>query len=148
MRRYIYVLLFGAAAIAVAACDEPLSRIAGPTPNLEPTFSSIQRDIFEAPDSTGRPNCNKCHTSIGRTPTGGMSLDHDVAYASLVNMPSSRKPGATRVIPGDPENSYIVHKVLGLSDIVGVRMPFAGPYLSDGQILILKRWIATGAPRN
>ena len=46
-------------------------------------------------------------------------------------------------------NSYLVHKVEGLSDIVGVRMPFSGPpYLTDGQILILKRWIAVGAPRD
>ena len=36
----------------------------------------------------------------------------------------------------------------GLPGIVGVRMPFNGPYLSDGQILIIKRWIETGAPRN
>ncbi len=30
---------------AVSACDEQLSDVAGPTPNLTPTFSSIQRDI-------------------------------------------------------------------------------------------------------
>jgi hypothetical protein len=53
------------------------------------------------------------------------------------------------VIPGDPENSYLVHKVEGRPGIVGVRMPTVGPpYLTDGQILILKRWIANGAPRN
>ncbi|PYR28919.1 MAG: hypothetical protein DMF92_13100 [Acidobacteria bacterium] len=78
-----------------------------------------------------------------------MNLNHDVAYDQIVNVSSSRKPGAIRVIPGDPENSYLVHKIEGLSDIVGVRMPFSGPpYLTDGQILILKRWIANGAPRN
>jgi hypothetical protein len=28
-------------------------------------------------------------------------------------------------------------------------MPFTGPpYLTDGQILIIRRWIALGAPRN
>jgi hypothetical protein len=28
-------------------------------------------------------------------------------------------------------------------------MPFSGaPFLTDGQILILKRWIAIGAPRS
>ena len=148
MRRYIHVLFFGVAALATTACDESLSRVAGPTPNLEPTFASIQRDIFEAADSSGRPNCNKCHTSVGRVPTGGMSLDHDAAYNALVNAASSRKAGATRVIPGDPEHSYLINKVEGHSDIVGVRMPFGGPYLSDGQILIIKRWIANGAPNN
>jgi len=132
-----------------SGCDEKLSSLAGPTPSLEPTFASIQSEVFEKTDSAGRAACVNCHTSTGRNPSGGMDLNHGVAYDSLVNVPSRGKPGATRVIPGDPENSYIVHKIEGLSDIVGRRMPFSGPpYLSDGQILILKRWIAIGAPRN
>jgi len=53
------------------------------------------------------------------------------------------------VIPGDADNSYIIHKLEGRSDIIGVRMPRGnGPYLSDGQILVIKRWIANGAPNN
>ena len=40
-----------------------------------------------------------------------------------------------RVIAGDPENSYLIHKLEGRTGIVGVRMPFnGGPYLTDGQI--------------
>ena len=77
-----------------------------------------------------------------------MSLDHDVAYANIVNVPSNRKAGAIRVVPGDPDHSYLCHKVEGLSDILGGRMPLGGPYLSDGQILIIRRWIELGAPRN
>jgi hypothetical protein len=138
-----------AATAAFAACDEKLSSIAGPTPNLEPTFASIQKEIFETTDVAGRVACTGCHTSTGRAPAGGMNLNHDVAYDSLVNIGSRLKPGAVRVIPGDPENSYIVQKVEGRSGIVGLRMPFSGPpFLSDGQILILKRWIELGAPRN
>jgi hypothetical protein len=148
MRQHLQALILCGAAVIATACDESLSKVAGPTPNLEPTFVSIQRDVFEAADSSGRPNCNKCHNAVGRTFAGGLSLDHDVAYSSLVNVASTRKAGAIRVIPGDPENSYLVHKIEGRSDIVGQRMPFSGPYLSDGQILIIKRWIANGAPNN
>jgi hypothetical protein len=148
MRQHLQVLVLCVAAVTATACDESLSKVAGPTPNLAPTFSAIQRDIFEAADSSGRPNCNKCHSTVGRAPSGGLSLDHDVAYSSLVNVASTRKAGATRVIPGDPENSYLVHKIEGRPGIVGGRMPFNGPFLSDGQILILKRWIANGAPNN
>ena len=136
-------------ALFAAACDQPLSSIAGPTPLLEPRFSSIQAQIFEQSDSAGRRACISCHTNVGRTPSAGLNLTHDVAYEQIVNMPSTRKLGAIRVIPGDADNSYLVHKVEGLSDIVGLRMPFSGPpYLTDGQIMILKRWIALGAPRN
>jgi mono/diheme cytochrome c family protein len=148
MRRYIYDLLVVAAALTLSACDEKLSTIAGPTPNLSPNFSSIQRDVFGAGDSSGRRACIACHTANGRTPTGNLNLDSVDAYDHLVNAPSSRKAGAILVIPGDPDNSYIIHKVEGLSDILGARMPFNGPYLSSGQILILRRWIEIGAPRN
>jgi hypothetical protein len=135
--------------LAVAACDQPLSSIAGPTPLLEPRFSSIQAQIFESTDSAGRRACISCHTNVGRTPPAGLMLTHDVAYDQIVNMPSTKKAGAIRVIPGDADNSYLVHKVEGLTDIVGLRMPYSGPpYLTDGQIMILKRWIALGAPNN
>ena len=147
-RLVLRLTLLIAATAAFAACDEKLSSIAGPTPNLEPTFASIQKEVFETTDVAGRVACTGCHTSTGRNPAGGLNLNHDVAYDSLVNV-ASRKPGALRVVPGDPENSYIVQKVEGRSGIVGLRMPFSGPpFLSDGQILILKRWIELGAPRN
>ena len=147
-RRVLCFIVLIAATAVFAACDEKLSSIAGPTPNLEPTFASIQKEIFETTDVAGRVACTGCHTSTGRNPAGGLNLNHDVAYNNLVNVPS-RKPGAIRVVPGDPENSYIVHKVEGRSDIIGLRMPFSGPpFLSNGQILILKRWIELGAPNN
>lgn len=144
--------MFGVAfviALASVACDQSLSSLAGPTPNLEPTFSSIQAQIFESSDSAGRRACTDCHTNVGRNPSAGMMLTHDAAYTQIVNVASARKAGAIRVIPGDPDDSYLIHKVEGLPDIVGVRMPYSGPpYLTDGQILIIKRWIALGAPRN
>ena len=43
-----------------------------------------------------------------------------------MNVASRLKAGAIRVIPGDPENSYLMHKVEGRSGIVGLRMPFTG----------------------
>ena len=135
--------------MSFTACDEPLKTIAGPTPDLQPTFASIQRDIFEATDSSGRAQCTTCHTNVGRNPAGGINLIHDLAYQELVNTPSRGKAGAIRVVPGDPANSYLVQKLLGTSGIVGRRMPQNGPpYLSDGQILIIQRWIQIGAPRN
>jgi hypothetical protein len=147
MRIQIPVIV--AALALFTACDERLSKIAGPSPNLEPTFASIQRDIFETADSAGRVACTGCHTSTGRNPAGGLNLNHDVAYDQLVNVPSRGKPSAIRVVPGDPDASYLVHKLEGRSDIVGRRMPFSGaPFLTDGQMLILRRWIAIGAPRN
>jgi hypothetical protein len=147
--RLLAVGLAAAAAIGSAACDEKLSTLAGPTPSLEPTFSSIQSQIFEASDSSGRAACITCHTSTGRTPAGGLDLSHAVAYDQLVNAAVRGKAGATRVVPGSPETSYLVAKLEGSSAIVGRRMPFNGPpFLTAGQITIIRRWVETGAPRN
>jgi hypothetical protein len=150
LRRYIGTFTFVTLlCLSAVGCDEKLSDIAGPsTPDLEPTFTSIQQLIFETPETGGRKNCTACHHNVGRTPAGGLNLLHDVAYDNLVNVASAAKAGAVRVVPGSADASYIVHKVEGRPGIAGARMPLNGPYLSDGQILILKRWIDLGAPRN
>jgi hypothetical protein len=103
--------------------------------------------IFTARDSTGRAPCANCHREVGgRAIAGGLVLLQGRGYSSLVNAPSANKPGAIRVIPGDPENSYLIHKLEGRSGIVGDRMPRVPPYLSENQILVIKRWIELGAP--
>jgi hypothetical protein len=130
-------------AIVSTGCDEKLRDVAGPTPDLQPTFTSIQQLIFNAADSSGRPGCISCHNGNGAR-TAGLSLEQALSYESLVGVASSRKPGAVRVVPGDPNASYLMNKVLG-TDIVGDRMPRNGPYLSAGQIRILRRWIELGA---
>ena len=59
------------------------------------------------------------------------------------------QPRSTRVIPSDSANSYLLRKLNGTPGIAGVRMPQNGPpYLTDGQILIIQRWIDIGAPNN
>jgi hypothetical protein len=136
------LLVLGAAS---AGCDEKLEDLTGPTPNLQPTLSSIQREIFNTTDSAGRQACTNCHTSVGRNPSGLMDLREGAAYASLVGVTSPAKPGAVRVIPGDPENSYIIHKLEGRTDIVGTPMPRGNTLLTAGQILVIKRWIELGA---
>ena len=130
----------------LSGCDEKLSDLTGPTPNLTTTLSSIQAQIFTNSDSTGRRACASCHTDVGRTPSAGLNLKDGASFASLVGRPSARKPGATFVVPGDPDGSYLIQKLEAGRDIVGSRMPLGGPpYLTDGQLLVLRRWIALGA---
>src|SRR5687767_6563577 len=84
MRIHIPVIV--AAVALFAGCDESLSKVAGPTPNLEPTFASVQREIFETADAAGRVACIGCHTATGRVPASGLNLTHDVAYEQLINV--------------------------------------------------------------
>jgi hypothetical protein len=132
--------------LGLAACDEPLANVTGPTPDLEVRFSSIQSEIFENTDSSGRAACVSCHNQSGQALAGGLNLEHAVAYGSLVNVAARTKPSAVRVVPGSPGTSYLVHKLQGGPDIVGFRMPrFGPPYLTDGQISVIRRWIEMGA---
>jgi hypothetical protein len=133
--------------LMVAGCENvnKLSTLTGPTPNLAPTFSSIQRDIIQASDSAGRSSCTLCHTSVGRAPSAGLDLSGN-SFGQLVNVGSRNKPGATMVIPGDPDNSYLIQKLEGTAGIVGLRMPRNGPpFMTDGQVQIVRRWILLGA---
>jgi hypothetical protein len=138
--------LFCAAAITFSGCDEKLSDLTGPTPDLTPTFSSVQAQVFSATDLAGRAACITCHTDQGRTPSSGLNLREGAAYAAIVGISSRGKPGAVLVVPGDPDNSYLVQKLEGAPGIVGERMPrTGGPYLTSGQMLVLRTWIQRGA---
>jgi hypothetical protein len=128
------------------ACDEKLSEITGPTPNLNPSFSSINQNIIQSRDSSGRSQCILCHS--GPTPAARLDLATD-PYSALVNKPSREKPGLLLVAPGDPANSYLIQKLQGAPGISGKRMPQNGPpYLTDGQIQVIQRWIQAGAQDN
>jgi hypothetical protein len=128
------------AGIALAACDEKLSDLTGPTPNLQPTLSSIQSEIFSQ-------RCTGCHNGSGRFLPAVMNLTQGNAYASLVGVASIQRSNLQRVAPGDPANSYIVHKLEGTAGI-GAQMPFTGTPLTPGQMLVIRRWIELGAPND
>jgi len=133
------------AGIVAAACSSGSSSPAAPapTPSAGPSFSTqIQAQILT-------PACTSCHTDDGRTPSGGLNLKSGAAYAALVNAASTGKPGAIRVIPGNPSGSYLIQKLEGAADIVGLRMPRNGPpYLTDAQVALIRQWIQNGAPNN
>ena len=141
IRSLCWGLFIAVSALATGGCDEKLSDLTGPTPNLQPTLSSIQSEIFSQ-------QCVRCHSGAGRFLPGIMNLTEGNSYASLVGVTSIEKPALERVAPGDPENSYIIHKLEGRAGISGVRMPLNGTPLTDGQILVIKRWIELGAPNN
>ena len=103
------------ACLALSGCDEKLLELTGPTP--EPAADLLQHpepEIFQSSDSSGRTACVDCHTA--RRPAGGvLNLSADGRLRDLVNVAARLKPGAMRVIPGDPDNSYLIHKLEGRS---------------------------------
>jgi hypothetical protein len=148
MKRLFVFTVCTVVGLVCASCDEKLSSITGPTPGLAPTLSSIQREIFNVTDSSGRLACIQCHTDQGRLPAAGLVLLEGRSYQQLVGRASGARPDATRVIPGDADNSYLVRKLEG-REITGERMPRGnGPFLTEGQMLVIRQWILDGAPNN
>jgi hypothetical protein len=113
------------------------------------TFSGGVQPIF-----TNSCALSGCHT--GDSPPLGLNLSAGNAYANTVNVPASETASTTmlmRILPGQPDSSYLVHKIQGthLDEDVGgsgSRMPLSGCCLSSGQIATIRDWIAAGAVNN
>ena len=105
---------------------------------LQPTIESIQEHIFT-------PRCAKCH--VGASAPEGLQLtDAHTSYSKLVGIRSQEYQLLFRVKAGDPDNSYLIHKLEGTQE-VGSRMPRDGPpYLDQGTINVVRQWISDGAP--
>lgn len=119
------------------ANGNPITGNSAPPPApLTADFQSIQDNVFT-------PICTRCHSGAGAPQ--GLQLDAAHSYALLVGVPSTEEPGVLRVAPGAPDQSYLVLKLQGSAGIVGVQMPFGGPYLPQATIDVIRQWISDGA---
>ena len=107
---------------------------------LGPTLDQIQAIIFT-------PRCSGCHSGAGST-SGIPDMDltnADAAFMTLVNVQSFQDGNFVRVVPDQPDNSYLVHKLEGSATVGGV-MPPTG-MLGAAEITAVRDWIAAGALR-
>jgi hypothetical protein len=108
-----------------------------PITGLAPTFASIQANVFS-------PICAVPGCHGGAAAQQGLRLDAGFAYGNLINVPSPRDSSQVRVVPGNPDDSFIIHKLEG-TQTLGDRMPDGGPYLQQSTIDVIRLWIANGA---
>ena len=66
-------------------------------------------------------------------------------YRKGFGLASVELPALLRVDPGNPDNSYLVHKIEGRPAILGAQMPPNQPALSGPQITAIRTWIQNGA---
>lgn len=88
--------------------------------------------------------CGGCH--MGGEDSGGMNLD--AGRRAVVDVPSVDVPAMDLVEPGDPDASYLWHKVNGTHRAVGgagAQMPTQFT-LKAPELALLERWILQGAP--
>jgi hypothetical protein len=76
----------------------------------------------------------------------GLRLDPGFSAGNLINVASPRDSNLIRVIPGNPDGSFIIQKLEG-TQTLGDRMPQFGPYLPQSTIDVIRQWIQDGAPQ-
>ena len=96
-----------------------------------------------------KARCAVCHMT-GQEP-GGMALTPDKAWSALVAQRAVGVENMLRVAPGDPQASYLLHKLWGSHRSVGgagSRMPMHQPALKTAALLQFEQWVMAGAPNN
>lgn len=108
-------------------------------PAFAPTLTTVQAEVFDK-------SCafSTCHGDGGGS--GHLSLTPGVSLANLVGVAADGDPTRTRVIPGDPDGSYLVMKLEEAEGIVGDAMPSVP--LDEARIELVREWIAEGAQDN
>ena len=110
---------------------------------MGPTLPQIQAIVFGPTCATGG-----CHTGGGAGLPGVLDLSSEQAsFDNLVNIEALQVGGggAFRVLPGDPDNSYLIQK-LEDNQMAGGQMPPGAP-LQQAVIDDIRLWITSGAPR-
>jgi hypothetical protein len=129
--RGLAVALLMLVAAAGAGCGD------GDAPEpIPPRLTAIESEIFAR-------NCtfSSCHGAA--SPQQGMSLVSPT-HAALSAVPSTEVPAMMRVAPGQPDASYLLHKITAATPMDGVRMPPDQP-LAPHKIEAIRLWIAAGA---
>ncbi len=89
--------------------------------------------------------CGDCHG--GQRPKKGLDLSADKGYANLVGKKSAQVPELLLVAPGDPDNSYLWHKLQHTAK-EGKGMPrgiFSSKKLPEKELQVIREWIEQGA---
>lgn len=102
---------------------------------LAATLASIQANVFDAA-------CIVCHS--GASAPLGLRLDAANSFTSLVGVRSVENASTFRVNPGNPDASYLIHKLEGTAS-TGARMPLVGPPIPQATIDFVRQWISDGA---
>jgi hypothetical protein len=119
------------------------------TSQVRPIFGDVNdtQSIFQLaangqPDPSGK--CILCHYQGAPNP---LDLTDPFGVDGLVNVKASYRPDRVRVVPRDPEQSFLIDKVtadMPMSEI-GRQMPTSFEPLTVTQIELVRQWILEGA---
>jgi hypothetical protein len=77
-----------------------------------------------------------------------LDLTLALAFENLVGVSAHDCSGRDLVVPGSPDQSYLIEKVMGGALCAGERMPAGDDPLPDSSLETIVQWICAGAPDN
>lgn len=138
-------------ALAVGVCITSGSLVAGGNDPIagsdELPAVSLAFDLQPIFDTA----CVQCH--LLESAQGGLVIENGEAWANLVNVDSTQV-SMKRVSPGNPADSYLLHKLRGTHLQVGGSgqpMPYgseASAGISADSVELIERWISEGGADN
>ena len=89
------------------------------------------------------PRCtaSTCHSQPN--PAAGLDFTAANLAQEVIDRPAQQCSGQVIVVPGDPDGSYLIHKVSDAQPPCGDRMPVAQAALSAGDISCLRTWVSS-----
>ena len=140
------LMFLGVLVLFWLGCGENENPIGEAASDDNSTYHEIQKYIFDK-------SCTNtaCHAAPANA--SKLNLTYEFSYQNLVGQtplnPAAAAAGMKLVDPGEPENSFILTKLMGPTvPEQGAQMPFAAGKLHDGKINAIRTWIAAGAPRD
>lgn len=154
-KKFLGGMAAGAAVLALSACllpvgdGENLTIDGRPIPPVPPdtNLTFVVENVLSS-------KCGACH-GVDPSTSDPLSLRNVTqARATLFNEDGSERltyqlpevQPRFRVLPNEPDSSYLLQKVITGSPKTGDRMPRNAPALSADEINIIRRWIEKGAP--
>ena len=118
--------------LACTSEDEPAS------------MARVQQEVFDV-----GCNVSTCHSATAQA--GDLVLEPGTSHEQLVDVPAFQQQAAAegliRVVPGDPDASFLITKCAGGTDpIYGQPMPWGADSLDEDRLELLREWILDGAP--
>ena len=114
-------------------------------PDENAAYHDIQEYVFDKSCAN-----SVCHAAPANA--GNLNLTYGLSYEDLVGRapqnPAAAAAGMKLIDPGNPENSFLLTKLMGpTAPEQGARMPFGGGVLHSGKIDAIRTWIEAGAPQ-
>ena len=114
-------------------------------PDENAAYHDIQEYVFDKSCAN-----SVCHAAPANA--GNLNLTYGLSYENLVGgvpqNPAAAAAGMKLVDPGNPENSFLLAKLMGpTAPEQRARMPFGGGVLHSGKIDAVRTWIEAGAPQ-